>query len=64
VTVNTLTKVNTFLSPHSLEQRDITIPYDVKKKSKGKIFPVLTMKAHRRSRVTAPLIVDLDSRWK
>jgi hypothetical protein len=31
---------------------------------KGKIVPVHAMKAHRRARGIAPLILNLSTRWK
>jgi len=33
-------------------------------KEKGKVVPVVIMKAYRRSRVIAPLILNLGTSWR
>jgi len=38
--------------------------YDVYTRDKGKIVTVHATKHYRRSRITAPLIFNLHSRWK
>ena len=50
--------------PHCCQSSSFNIKHPTPRKSEGKVFPAHAMNAQRRSKGTAPLILDLGTTWE